>query len=958
MNRLLALVILLYSFSRISAQEPFFFQHEIGDPNSAMMINSMIQDHQSMMWIGTDQGLVRFDGINSYPVVFDAPEVVHKVTALFEDRQHRLWIGTSSGEIFYLDRTRKPIRFDAEEGHPVKSITAILEDKFGQIWFATYGEGVYVYTGKRVFNFGEDDGLSGNDIYAMTYTKSGEIWLGTDDGINICTFENEKKFIKSLGLADGLPDQIITALKADENGNIWIGTFEYGVVYYQSSLQKIISPFLSEGMDEITSFEIFDNTELWIGTRKNGAWRYNPQTGFVQKVMSLQSTRQGEISKILTDVEGNIWIALREGFLLSGFRPFESVAVDIGEIQTLFADHRDMIWIGTKIGLYLMKQEPAAIASVIRIAPQYDWNITSIVEDRYHNLWIGTLDKGLFIYNPFTQSILNVGKNVPIISSTIMSMASGKGVIWISTLEGVVSYPLETNILLDKNIRFPLVDNAWQSSLHFVFQVFVDSKDKAWFATSGNGVYCIQGDSVRQFSGTDSIPLRTVYSICEDHRGHMWFNTSDQGLVEFDGLNYSLLGFNEGLGNMSVASMAMVGTGDLLLAHKRGLELMEPDRRHFMYYDEEIGINDFDAAFNSITSDSKGHVYVTGKNKLIKYYATGHELSIHPRTQLTDVFVYEQPIDITTVNSFPHNKNYFTFDYVGLWYTSPHSVKYLYKLEGYDLQWKESKDNVASYSSLPPGTYTFSVKASENKFFLDEPIDSYSFTIVRPFWQMPWFVAFLIILTGGLLYLIIKAREQRSERQANVRKDMIESQLQTLKAQINPHFLFNSFNTLITIIDENVRSPDVAITYVEKLSDYFRSILQYREQETISMEEEWELVQNFGYLLEKRYGTNLRLHMSAPPKDACILPLTLQMLLENAVKHNVISSQKPLDVFISSENGYIKVENNLQLKAKQELSTRFGLQSIIKRYQLMSDKKIIIEQSEQTFKVLIPIINK
>src|SRR6185503_20467083 len=108
----------------------------------------------------------------------------------------------------------------------------------------------------------------------------------------------------------------------------------------------------------------------------------------------------------------------------------------------------------------------------------------------------------------------------------------------------------------------------------------------------------------------------------------------------------------------------------------------------------------------------------------------------------------------------------------------------------------------------------------------------------------------------------------------------------------------------------------------------------------------------------KRYGSTLRLHLDAPLKEAYILPLTLQMLLENAVKHNVITENKPLDVYITIDSIYITVSNNLQPKSKQEPSTEFGLQSIIKRYQLLSDRKVLIEKNQDTFKVRVPIIYK
>jgi LytS/YehU family sensor histidine kinase len=116
-------------------------------------------------------------------------------------------------------------------------------------------------------------------------------------------------------------------------------------------------------------------------------------------------------------------------------------------------------------------------------------------------------------------------------------------------------------------------------------------------------------------------------------------------------------------------------------------------------------------------------------------------------------------------------------------------------------------------------------------------------------------------------------------------------------------------------------------------------------------------VKNFGYLLEKRYGSMLQLHLDPPMKNALIIPLTLQMLVENAVKHNVITEEQPLNVYISIDSDdYITVKNNRQPKTKSEPSTKFGLQSIVKRYQVLTDRKVVIENDQHSFKVRIPII--
>ena len=959
MNQLLVFLFCLLGVAKGLAQEPRIIQHDIGEANAGLSFYTLIQDHQCMIWLGTANGLAHYDGNTLRAVPLTASDTVYQVTSLFEDKDHRIWIGTSSGTIFYLDSARKVHLFDIEESHPVKSITAIVQDPLGCIWFSTYGEGAYVYTGKRLFNIDTDDKLNSKDIYTMICTPNGEVWLGTDDGINICTFEDEKKHVRSLGLKDGLPDQIITALETDVYGNVWIGTFEFGVVYYDAATQKIIRPFEQMDMDAITSFTIFDGEEIWIGTQGSGVWRYNGEHAFPMRMENLRTFKQGRVTDLLSDIEGNIWIVMEEGRLFSAFRPFETLEVNIPDIQSLMCDHKDRLWIGTKKGLYRIEQQPTAKSKFIRMIPAIDLNIKDMVEDQFHNIWIGTLDNGLYVYNFSNDKVKHIGSILNREGSTIMSMAVTEQEIWLATLEGVVRFPTDKNIMLENQFNFQPVADDTHSELPFVNQIFIDSRGRPWFAMNGSGVYSLEDNKLVQHKGTPTLEIKTVYAICEDNRNHLWFNTPDHGLIEFDGTQYIPLGLKQGLDNMNISSIIVTGKGEMVITHNRGMDLMETDRRHFMYYNDEIGIKEIDAGFNAVARNTKGHVYSAARNMIIKYYSTQSPLSIHPRTQLTRVSVFDKVVDFATQYNFPYSQNYFTFEYVGLWYTSPSSVKYSYKLENYDRQWKESKDNIASYSNLPAGDYTFTVMASENNFFLNEPTASYAFTIGKPFWRQYWFIGLMVAFMAGALYWLVKTREKRSERQAVIKRDMIESQLSALKAQINPHFLFNSFNTLITIIDENTMHPEVAIEYVEKLSDFYRSILQYREQESISLEEEWELVQNFIYLLEKRYGTNLRLHMDVPPKNAYILPLTLQMLVENAVKHNVISEKYPLDLYITIEgDDYVVVKNTMKPKSKAEPSTQFGLQSIIKRYQLLSDQKVIVESTSDFFKVCIPIIKK
>lgn len=185
------------------------------------------------------------------------------------------------------------------------------------------------------------------------------------------------------------------------------------------------------------------------------------------------------------------------------------------------------------------------------------------------------------------------------------------------------------------------------------------------------------------------------------------------------------------------------------------------------------------------------------------------------------------------------------------------------------------------------------------------------------------------------------------------------SQYETLKSQINPHFLFNTLNTLSSLIEED---PKTAVLFVDKTADFYRQILNFREKEIIGLREELALIEDFVFLQKKRYGENLVVKVQIPETllDSAVAPLTLQMLIENAIKHNIITSEKPLtiELFIN-ENNYLVVRNNLQKKKQSEHSSQLGLTNISNRYEFLSpSRKVIISQQEEVFEVQVPILER
>jgi LytS/YehU family sensor histidine kinase len=202
----------------------------------------------------------------------------------------------------------------------------------------------------------------------------------------------------------------------------------------------------------------------------------------------------------------------------------------------------------------------------------------------------------------------------------------------------------------------------------------------------------------------------------------------------------------------------------------------------------------------------------------------------------------------------------------------------------------------------------------------------------------------------------MKLRERNLSRIKDLEKEKVVFEFETLKSQVNPHFLFNSFSTLSSIIEEN---SDLAVEYVQRLSDFFRSILENRDKDLILLSDELQMINNYIEIQKSRFGEALLFSNNIPEtaKDSMIPPLVIQLLIENAIKHNVISSARPLNIIIDlSAEREIVIKNNLQPKRKKEASTGLGLENIKQRYLLVAQKEICIVKTEKYFTVKLPLI--
>lgn len=218
--------------------------------------------------------------------------------------------------------------------------------------------------------------------------------------------------------------------------------------------------------------------------------------------------------------------------------------------------------------------------------------------------------------------------------------------------------------------------------------------------------------------------------------------------------------------------------------------------------------------------------------------------------------------------------------------------------------------------------------------------------------------SFFCTLTVVAIYESIYFMQQLKlsvEEKELLKRESLMAQLNALKTQVNPHFLFNNLNTLCSIIPEN---PDQAVAFVQQLSKVYRHILEVKDEKSIPLKDEMAVLEAYAFLLKTRFGDNLEIDMRVGPKqmDDLIVPLSLQLLMENAIKHNIVSQDRPLKIIVKIVDGRLVVSNNLQKKNQIIESTGIGLTNIRNRYKLLTDKLILVTETVSDFTVSIPLI--
>ncbi len=955
-----------FLLSSAKAQTPFFKKIYLNKENSNLKINKVYKDEKGLLWFATTEGLYGFDGLESTSYLVQIKHFDNNVSALLMDAAGALWVGFKNGRIAVLrDRELKLIITDSP--FPKHPITGIAQDKQKNMWFSTAGEGVFLYTDNHLSHLGANEGLNNDYAYCATAAKDGNVYVGTDAGIAVCSFNKQKISIQRLDVNQGLPDKIVRNITDDNAGNLWIGMQEKGICNYSLTTLRFTVPkqFENWSLGQINSLSK-EKSGWWIATDESGILFFDEQPGTSLKIYKKYNNLDFvRVNDVCADNENNVWMIANSAIYQSMGNHLMMLDklknLKVSFVHTLLCDKQNNLWFTPDQELVKINLTDTVFSQYkkVTITPLNQLiDIVSLFEDREGFIWVGTMGRGLFRVNPVNGVVQKITGNTALNNASVIAIGGFQKTIWLATLNGLVKLTLPSNLNTD-NLQVSIKNYFGQSILGsgYVYCIFVDSRKRIWFGTDGKGISCLDGENFTNFNARSGLKSEVIYSITEDEKGNIWFSTLNAGIYKYDGKSFVNYSIKDGVRNLSISSILSDGRGSLVIMHKQGIDVLDTKTGKFFYYGNEVGLSDINSDLNSITKDKEGNIWLGTELGIIRFYNDANHYTNKPRTILNQPLLFTEEETNTNLPIFKANQNNISFDFFSVWYSNPDRIRYQYMLQGYTHQWITTKDRKLIFPNLLPGKYVFKVRSSINSNFKNASEASFSFTIKKPWWQQWWFRIFFVSSLIVVTSLLLRLRLERVRNLERLEKEKIGFQFETLKNQVNPHFLFNSFNTLIAIIEED---KDIAIEYVEKLSDFFRNIVTYRDKDTISLRKELELASTYFFLQKKRYGKNfsLKIDVSEESMDAKVPPLVLQLLLENAVKHNAVSAETPLNVtiFADKQLSRLFIRNKINKRRTQEPGTGTGLLNIVNRYKLLSKEEVSIENNLEEFIVSIPLI--
>ncbi len=785
--------------------------HDVWKTEQGLPQNSLqaiIQSRQGYLWLGTQEGIARFDGVRFH--VFDKNRIDalkdNYIMCLYEDGNGALWAGTRGGGLTCIHlQEEKYVNYSTADGLGSDFVYAINMDREGTMWIGTTG-GLSRLKDGRFTTYTTRDGLANNSVYAIHVHSNDELWLGTIGG-GACRLRNG--IFTNYSRKEGLPGDSVRAILSDRQGNFWIGT-ENGLALMKDGGFTVYTT--RDGLSDDIIYSLHEDREgsLWIGTSGGGLNRMID--GNISVFALKEGLSRNAVYSILEDREGCLWIGtgsgglnrLKDGRIIT-FTTNDGLADDL--ILSVYEDAEGTMWIGTENG-GLSQYAKGSFKNFAFADKKASKTIQTILRDSKDNLWLGTenglldMKDGKFIHHFTTREGLS--------NNSVTSLCEGgDGSLWVGTRNG---------LNLFKNNEFAVFKTEQGLSDNVIRAILLDRHGALWVGTN-HGLNRGQNGVFKIYTTRDGLSNNFIYSLYEDGDGVLWIGTRG-GLNRLAAGSITRYSVSAGLFDDVVFQILEDGKEHLWMSCNKGIyeiskneltqyALGEIPKIHSVSYGITDGMKSRECCGGLQPSGWKSR-----DGRL--WFPTIKGLTVIDPTLVIKKNEIPPPVIIEQVRAegrevktgrhaemiFPPGTEKFEFHYTALSLLAAEKARFRYQLQGIDRHMLAAGDlRAAYYTKLPPGHYAFKVTACNNDGVWNTEGAVFKFYL-QPFFHQTWW--FFLLSGIGFIFIGLGILRFRTNKLENRKKELERLVVQRTEQLANANIELKRLSIVASKTDNSV----------------------------------------------------------------------------------------------------------------------------------------------------------
>jgi ligand-binding sensor domain-containing protein len=898
------LALLFMGISFLRAQQFYFKNYSVESGLPFVQVFCLYQDSKGYLWSGGYGGLSCFDGkefINYSP---KNGLINHYVNAICEDDMENIYVGTVEG-LSILRHKKIVASYNTKNGLYENAINALCFVK---------DQGVYIGTNSGLYAFYKGKFTTLNDFNNRTIkslVQDGDLLcVGTDNGLFY--YNKTKGTVIRQGQLD---NSNINCLASCGDGSLLAGTANgFSIIKKPGDTP---SNFHQENglIDEnIKSVYCEGPNSIWVGSA-SGLLNFNGKEFSFYDIYN--ENNSNHIRCLLKDAEGNLWMGTHTGLFRYRDNSFSSYKQGVGNamIFQIIRDKKNDLWFCSEKGVFKYAQGFfTQYTTKDGLAHNYCY---AAMEDDDGTIWFCT-NGGISWYKNGNFRNFGQAQGFKISAPLTVIYKDRSGTIWIGGKDGVAAFKRSGGVYTATYYKIPELVQEYG-----VTSCVEDKKGGLWLGTSLQGIYKFENNTFVNKNKPLNIKLTSFFTLLCD-KNNVLYGATLNGLWVYDinSNSQQVISEKEGLNSELIYSIKFVDNeAAIWIGTNQGINKLDLKK-----YRETrtIDINAFGKAegFSGVECNSYGiwedkdsTLWFGTVGGIVKYQPNAFKRNtLESRTYIHSIKLQNEDTILANGVLLPYNYNNIAFYYRGISLTNPDKVRYQKMLEGYENKWSDpSPEDYSKYGNLAPGKYIFRVRSCNNEGIWNATPVSFEFEIKTPYYKTWWFIVIMIGSAVALIMIVFRIRVQniKKKEQAEFEKkvEIAKVELKALRAQMNPHFVFNSLNSIQHYI-LNSKSNEAA-KYLNKFAKLIRTILSNTEKAMVTVNEDIESLRLYLELEQMRfdgkfdYSINVDKTIDGDYDE--IPPMLMQPYIENAILHglNPKETKGHLKIDIFTKNNYI-----------------------------------------------------